>query len=53
MGIFILITVMAVGLGCSKMKGFIFDKWCWSAGTESCTLQVHFMNNMKIPSKVS
>ena len=29
---------MAVGLGCSNMKRCIFDKWCWSAVTESCTL---------------
>ena len=29
---------MAVGLGCGNMKGCIFDKWCWSAGTGSCTL---------------
>ena len=29
---------MAVGSGCSNMNGCIFDKWCWSAGTGSCTL---------------
>ena len=25
------VTVMAVGSGCSNMKGCMFDKWCWSA----------------------
>ena len=29
---------MAVGLGCNNMKGYSFDKWCLSDGTESCTL---------------
>ena len=24
--------VMAVGLGCSNMKGCFFDNWCWNAG---------------------
>ena len=38
LGIFLLVTVMTVGLGCRNMKGCIFDKWCWSAGTGSCTL---------------
>ena len=32
------VTVLAVGSGCNNMKGCIFDKWCWSAGTRSCTL---------------
>ena len=37
-GDILLVTVMADGLGCSNMKGCIFDQWCWSAGTGSCTL---------------
>ena len=37
-GDILLVTVMAVGLGCNNMKRCFFDKWCWSAGTESCTI---------------
>ena len=38
LGILLLVTFMPVVLGCSNMKGYIFDKWYWSASIESCTL---------------
>ena len=40
----VLVTVMAVGLRCSNMRGCIFDKWCWR--TDTAKLITHILFNL-------